>query len=138
MYIKAFNDAALTVDGRALPDDWIRWGRGEEGMRQRLVVGPSDDEKRFLDDITVAVGAAAEPLVGGFQLLQQIEVGPLVVQGPKSGVEHAEFKELAELEEAIDCAGSLACGPLIELKNLFDREQGTRRTGRRAVLASDA
>lgn len=137
MYIKAFNEAALTVDGRAVPDEWIRWGRGEEGMPQRLVVGPPDDDERFLDDITVAVGAAAEPLVGGFQLLQQIEVGPLVVQGPQSAVEDAEFKELAELEESIDCAGSFACDPLIELKRLFDREQGTRRTGRRSVISPD-
>jgi hypothetical protein len=138
MYIKAFDDAALTLDGGALPDRWIRWGRGEEGMRQRLVVGPPDDDPRFLDDITVSVGAADAPLVGGFQILQLVEVGPLVIAGPQTAVGEHEFFDVPAIREMIDCTAEFACGPIRRLKERFDREQGGRRTGRRVPGGSDA
>lgn len=133
MYIKAFDTAALTLDGGALPDEWIRWGRGEDEMRQRLVVGPPDDDPRFLDDITVSVGAADEPVVGGFQILQLVEVGPLTVKGPCSTLAEGEFVEVPAVKNAIDCAGDFACAPIRQLKEVFDQEQASQRTGRRTA-----
>lgn len=133
MYIKSFDDTALTLDGQALPSEWIRFGRGEEGMRQRLVVGPPDDDERFLDDITVSVGAADEPLVGGFQLLTLTEVGPLVVQGKSGTVAESEFFDVPAGTVGIDCAESFACEEILKLKEVADRELESARTGRRSV-----
>ncbi len=137
MYIQSFDEAALSLDGAALPDGWIRWGRGGEGMRQRLVVGPPDETERFLDDITVSVGAADEPLEGGFQILQLIEVGPLAVQGARSPIVDDEFVEVQAVEQAIDCTAGFVCDPIRRLKEIFDREQASQRTGRRALGSFD-
>jgi hypothetical protein len=133
MYIRSFDQRALAIDGEPLPDEWVRWGRGEAGMRQRLVIGPPDDDEHFLDDITVSVGAADEPLVGGFQLLQLIEVGPLVVVGPPSDIDEADVVIVAEIEDGIDCSGPEICTPIVALQKRVDRELGLRRTGERTV-----
>lgn len=97
------------------------------------MIGPPDDYPHFLDDITMSVGAADEPLVGGYQIVQLIEVGPLVVQGPPSTVTDEEHVVLEAVDKAIDCAAPFACGPIRAFKQTFDLEQGSRRTGRRAI-----
>jgi hypothetical protein len=37
MYISAFSAAAFSVGGQPVPQEWVRWGRGQQGMHQRLV-----------------------------------------------------------------------------------------------------
>lgn len=132
MYIQTFDQAALSLDGEALPEEWISWGRGEEAMRQRLVVGPPDKDERFLDDITVLGGAADEPLLGGYQLLKLIEVGPLASQGTPSAIDTKEFVDVPALDEAIDCQAEWVCSPILKLKQRFDLERAKERTGRRS------
>jgi hypothetical protein len=79
MYFASFTKDVFSYQGVPIPDEWTRWSRGkEEGKYQRLEFGPGDGDSVFLDDITVEVGASSVPLNGGFQLLQFIEVGPLV------------------------------------------------------------
>jgi hypothetical protein len=133
MYIKSFDHATLTLDGQALPPEWIRFGRGQAGMHQRLVVGPPDDDEHFLDDITVSAGAANEPLLGGFQLLELTEVGPLVLQGKSSPLAESDFVDVPALKVGIDCAESFACDQIVKLKAIADRELESEQTGRRSA-----
>jgi hypothetical protein len=120
MYILSFNSAALAVDGGPIPDEWVRFRRGEEGIHQRLEVGPPDDDPRFLDDIMASTGAAEEPLVGGFQLLRLTEVGPRVVVGEPSDVTDSDVTEVPASPTPIDCAGPRACGGMRALAEQFE------------------
>ncbi len=109
VYIKGLDDAALSLDGAPVPEDWFRWSRGAPGLRQHLVIGPPDDDPRFLDDITVSVGAANEPLVGGFQVLALMEVGPLIAVGAPSTLADQDVVDIPARTERIDCTGDWAC-----------------------------
>jgi hypothetical protein len=88
-----FDAAALRWQDTPIEDlGWVRWRRPTEGRRhQRLVVGPPDDRTDvFLDDITVRRGNRETPLVGGYQILEMLAVGPEVT------VEHEPSQPLAE------------------------------------------
>jgi hypothetical protein len=122
MYIERFDASALSVGGEAIPAEWIRWGRGEHPYRQRLEIGPGDDDPRFLDDITVSVGAAEEPLVGGFQLLALTEIGPAVMIGDPSEVSDDDVEVIPPRPGQIDCASEANCRQSQELAERFERE----------------
>ena len=99
-------------------------------MRQRLEFGPGDDDAEFLDDIVVAVGAATEPLTGGYQLLQRVEIGPLVVAARGSPPGDDEFVDLDVPEPTIVCSDADVCASVATLKAEYDREHGTVRSHR--------
>jgi hypothetical protein len=67
---------------------WVRWSRpAGNGLHQRLVVGPGDDEPETLADIGVLDPAGrTEPLTGGFQLLELLTVGLVLQVSPPGTV----------------------------------------------------
>lgn len=119
MYLRGFNEDLLSVDGGPVPEEWIRWGRGEPGMHQRLVLGPGDDDDAFLDDIVFSGGARDEPLTGGHQLVSQIEVGPLIAAVDTEPAAEDEFHWVAEAPR-IDCEAAGVCKQARALKRRFE------------------
>lgn len=104
MYIRSFNKNNFQFQGKAVPDEWIRFSRGKgEGYYQRLEFGPPDTDPHFLDEITV--GDSQEPVIGGFQVLEQIEVGPLLVVGDGDPVKDEEYKQFE-----VKPGSSINCG----------------------------
>jgi hypothetical protein len=133
MYLIALATDLFLIRDEPVPAEWVRWGRGDEGMRQRLEFGPGDEDTEFLDDIVVAVGAATEPLTGGYQLLQQLEIGPLVVAAAGSPPGDDEFVDLDVPEPTIVCSDADVCASVATLKAEYDREHGTVRVAPRTV-----
>ena len=107
MYILSFSSNLFTYQGNPVPERWVRWGRGRRGMYQRLVFGPDDGDDAFLDDIRVSTGAADEPVTGGFQVVQQVEVGPLLVVGSPTTVGTERVPD----RPALDRGDSVCSGP---------------------------
>ena len=133
MYVVAFTSEVFSVDGEPVPAEWVRYSRGEPAMHQRLEFGPPDDDPRFLDDITVSIGAADEPVTGGFQVVEQVEVGPLVVVGPDGPVAPEEYRIVPADPEPIHCNEAAVCASVRQLKQQFDEEQGPVRVAPRTV-----
>jgi hypothetical protein len=98
-----------------------------------VVAFTSDDDPRFLDDITVSIGAADEPVTGGFQVVEQVEVGPLVVVGPDGPVAPEEYRIVPADPEPIHCNEAAVCASVRQLKQQFDEEQGPVRVAPRTV-----
>jgi deferrochelatase/peroxidase EfeB len=108
VYIGPLNRELFRIEGEAIPTDWARWRRGAEGMFQRLELGPGDEDDAFLDDIEVLSGQERAPLRGGHQLLERLEVGPLLATAPTEPAAEEELEILAaakpiECREAVDC-----------------------------------
>jgi hypothetical protein len=120
MYILSFTKDVFLYAGNSIPEEWVRWSRGSEGMYQHLEFGPGDDDEAFLDDITLVVGSREEPVTGGFQVVRQIEVGPLVVVGKPSPVADNEYVVLTASNEPIDCQQAEVCEIIKDLKEEFD------------------
>lgn len=133
MYLQSLAQDLFVIRGETVPDEWVRWGRGQEGIRQRLEFGPSDGDDEFLDDIVVAEGASEEPLTGGYQLLKQIEIGPRALAGRSSTVADHEFRDLAVPNPDVDCRQAAICDQMATLKAEFDRERGQARVAPRVV-----
>lgn len=136
MYILSFNQGVFIYNDEPVPQEWIRWSRGkEDGLYQRLEFGPSDSEDVFLDDIMVEEGASSMPLTGGFQLVQNIEVGPVVVVGEPTEVADEEYLILpARFDEAIPCSKADICSVTIQpLKDEYDREHSVDRVSPRTM-----
>lgn len=115
MYLRSFNDEPLQVGGEPIPPEWVRWGRGREGMHQRLELGPGDEDDAFLDDIEVAVGNERQRLAGGYQLLKLLEVGPLLATGKTEPADRAELVEIP-VAGPIECSRTDICRTVAELK----------------------
>lgn len=130
MYLRQPSFGVFSVGNDPVPEAWIRFGRGDEGMWQRLEFGPSDDDEAFLDDITVSVGASERPMCGGYQLVRQLEVGPLVVAGVGEPVADGEWQFVEPLAEPIACAESEACETVRALKRAFDAANAGRSSPR--------
>lgn len=62
MYIREPNLDVFSYRGQPLPEDWVRFGRGRQGLHQRLVFGPPDEHDAFLDDVVLALGASEQPV----------------------------------------------------------------------------
>jgi hypothetical protein len=138
MYISSFSEDVFLFQDNPVPEAWVRWGRGrEEGLYQRLEFGPDDDDPAFLDDISVAVGASEEPLTGGFQLLQELEVGPRVIVGEPSRVANEEYVFVSASDAPIRCHEAEICGRIRTLKEEFDNEQQLVRVAPRVMGQRD-
>ena len=107
------------------------------GLLQRLEFGSDDDDPAFLDDISVAVGASEEPLRGGFQLLQQLEVGPRVIVGEPSQVADEDYVFLSASDAPIPCHEASICTYIEALKEEFDNEQRLVRVAPRIMGRRD-
>jgi len=120
MYLRPLNPSLFEYDGADIPEDWIAYSRGNEGMYQRLEFGPSDDQDVFLDEILIKKGAAKEPLIGGFQIAEVLEVGPLVVVGDPSNIDPAEVKFVPSNPSAINCSQAGVCARMKALKAEYE------------------
>ncbi|MFD6970469.1 hypothetical protein [Streptomyces sp. NPDC059979] len=125
MYIHQFTSEVFLFEGGPVPDAWIRLGRGRQGLHQRLEFGPADDDPHFLDEITVVEGALEEPLTGGYQVVRQVQVGPVVAIGAPTTVPPADFVELPDSPGPIRCREASVCSVTVgPLKEAFDAESG--------------
>jgi len=129
MYIRVPNLDVFLYGDHPLPPDWVRFGRGREGMYQRLVLGPPDDHEAFLDDITVSVGASDQALTGGYQLLRELEVGLRLLVAPTDPIAESEWEIIEPAGEAIACNADSACATVRELAARLAAE----RRGRSAL-----
>jgi hypothetical protein len=133
MYLLSFARDLFRVEDQPVPDSWVRWSRGEEGLYQRLEFGPGDEDAEFLDDIKVAVGATEEPLTGGYQVVEQIEVGPRLLVGPPSELGDGDYVVLEVDEATIACHEAEICRPIAQLKSEYDREHRAARAAPRLM-----
>jgi hypothetical protein len=119
MYIRKFANNNFQFEGKAVPDEWIRYSRGKgEGYYQRLEFGPPDTDPHFLDDITVG----DEPVIGGFQVLEKIEVGPLLVVGDGVPVKDEEYKKFEVVSVPdINCAQASICNVMRRLREDYQK-----------------
>jgi hypothetical protein len=133
MYIRSFTKDVFIIQDAPVPDSWVRWSRGQQGMYQHLEFGPSDDDPRFLDDIRVAAGPRDEPLTGGFQVVENVEVGPLVVAGAATPVAEGEYVILTTSTAPIRCHEAAICESIRRLKADFDSAHPPVRLGPRTM-----
>jgi hypothetical protein len=104
MYFRSFSTNRLFIGTENVPPEWIRFSRGaREGLFQRLEFGPSDTDAEFLSDITI--GEGGEPVTGGYQLTENIEVGPLMRFGGPTAVTEEEFARFQ-----VDAVAQVVCG----------------------------
>ena len=124
MYIHSFNSNIFTLQGEPIPENWIKFSRGKPATNdhsstwQRLDFGPSDDEPVFLDDILVA---GSRPLLGGFQILQQMEVGPLIIVGEETQIPNNEYIIVKSNIQPILCHQASVCNDIRILKREYDQ-----------------
>ncbi len=130
MYIRVPNLEVFSYGGSPVPEDWVRFSRGRPGLSQRLVVGPPDDHEAFLDDITLARGASEQPLTGGYQLLRELEIGPLLAFGDSDPIADSEWELLEPAAATIACDDAESCKPVRELLTRFEAERAGRAAPR--------
>ncbi|CAN5906783.1 hypothetical protein BH23PLA1_BH23PLA1_36080 [soil metagenome] len=133
MYILTFARDLFTYQDGPLPDDWVRFGRGQQGMSQRLEFGPPDSHPAFLDEISVEVGGVPQAVRGGFQVVQQMEVGPIILIGPPEPVDPQEFIELSTSSDAINCHEADVCTSIHSLRDEYEASEELVRTGPRRM-----
>jgi hypothetical protein len=129
MYMREPNVSVFSYQGGPVPEEWVRLGRGEDGAWQRLTFGPGDDDEAFLDDIVVSVGATDRPVHGGYQVLQHVDIGPLVLTAAGEPVAEDEWLFVDEVEPIV-CGDSSACADIRALKEAFDAERRDRAAPR--------
>jgi hypothetical protein len=96
----------------------VRFSRGaRKGYYQRLEFGPPDEMADvFLDDIIVDDGTEApRPLTGGFQVLQQLEVGVRLVRWGPTSVAPGQFEYPGDRRDWTPCNASKRCRDVLEL-----------------------
>lgn len=136
MYITSFASSSFRYDGGSVPDEWIRFSRGDSGWYQRLEFGPGDDSSAFLDDIKVAEGANLYTLTGGFQVVARIEVGPRLLVGDPTPVQDDEYRVLTASSAPIRCSEAGVCERIKRMKDEYDANQSVatfRRIAPRSV-----
>lgn len=129
MYLREEEFRHLSFEGRPLPASWIRFGRGKERMRQRLELGPSDDDDAFLDDIVSSDGQTSEPLTGGHQLVSKMDVGPFLAAVTTEPASEDEMKVIEEAQP-VNCAATGICDTVRELKTRFDAAHAPKPAAR--------
>jgi hypothetical protein len=122
IYIHSFTQDKFIYKDEVIPERWVRWRRGQKGMFQRLEVGPGDDEPVFLDEILVLEGAEETPLTGGYQIVTNVEVGPLMVYGKSEPILPEDHVLLQSDARRIDCAEAGVCATIRALKDRYDAE----------------
>ncbi|AUX41562.1 hypothetical protein SOCE26_029830 [Sorangium cellulosum] len=130
IYIHTFAREKFSYKDDVLPERWVRFRRGQEGMFQRLEIGPGDDEPAFLDDVLLHEGARARPVTGGYQILRNVEVGPLMMMGEPEPVLPEDHVLLEPGTETIQCAQGAVCATIRALKERYDAAHKPR-TGTR-------
>ncbi len=130
MYIRAPNLEVFTYGGEAVPADWVRFSRGKPGSYQRLEFGPPDEHEAFLDDITLSLGASEQPLTGGYQLLRELEIGPLLSVGDAEPIAEDEWELLEPAAATIACDDAESCTPVRELLARYEAEHAGRKAPR--------
>ncbi len=130
IYIHAFAREKFFFQGDVIPERWVRFRRGKPGMFQRLEVGPGDDEPAFLDDITLCEGADVDPVTGGYQIMRNVEVGPLMMVGDPEPVRPEDHVLLKATQETIQCANGDVCATIRALAARYDVTHAPR-TGTR-------
>ncbi len=133
MYLRPVSPQQFECEKRPIPEEWIRYSRGQEGMFQRLSFGPADDEDLFLDDISVLRGASKTKLTGGYQIAELLEVGPLVVVGDSSEVSEEDYQNIPADPSAINCRDASICAAMRRLKREFENSAGMMSTGNRTL-----
>ncbi|MEY2441088.1 MAG: hypothetical protein QOJ46_514 [bacterium] len=126
MYIREPNREVFSYRGGPLPDDWVRFSRGKPGSYMRLEFGPPDEHEAFLDDITLALGASDQPLTGGYQLLRELEIGPLIRVGDADPIAEDEWELLEQAAATIACDDAESCKPVRELLARYEAEHSGR------------
>jgi hypothetical protein len=104
----------------------VRFSRGKPGSYMRLEFGPPDEHEAFLDDITLAIGASDQPLTGGYQLLRELEIGPLIRVGDADPIGEDEWELLEPAHGTIACDDAESCKPVRELLARFEAEHAGR------------
>jgi len=130
MYIRRPNLGVFSYAGGPVPEDWVRFSRGRPGFHQRLVFGPPDEHEAFLDDITLSLGASEQPLTGGYQLLRELEIGPLMQAGETDPIKASEWELLEPAPGAIACDDAESCKPVRDLLTRYEAEQAGRKAPR--------
>ncbi|MGH3972616.1 MAG: hypothetical protein ACRDS9_04735 [Pseudonocardiaceae bacterium] len=133
MYIQSFSPFLFLYEDNPIPDGWVRLSRGEEGMHQRLEFGPGDEDDAFLDDIQLIQGDLAEPVVGGYQVVQQLEVGPKVVAGAPTEIGDDEYVMLNASGGPIRCQDAAICPEIRQLRDEFEASQPLLRIAPRTM-----
>lgn len=119
LYMHTFASNAFSYQGRDIPDKWVRFSRG----RQRLEFGPGDDEAIFLDDLMVALGGDEYPVTGGFQVVQQLEIGPAMLFGDPIPVHDDDYIVLNTSADPIRCNESKTCEQVDALHKAYLNNQ---------------
>jgi len=96
----------------------------------RLEFGPPDDHEAFLDDITLSLGASEQPLTGGYQLLRELEIGPLLRAGDTDPIGSDEWELLEPAAATIACDDAESCKAVRELLVRFEAEHAGRKAPR--------
>ena len=133
MYLRPLNADQFEYKDQPLPSTWIKYSRGQPDMYQRLVFGPDDDTDAYLDDIVIKRGAAKEPLVGGYQIAEVLEVGPLVVVGSPSTVTPSDVEFVPAAPASISCVQANVCRAMRDLKAAYEMEVGPVAHGVRGI-----
>lgn len=128
VYIVGFNQGAFRWRGQPVPDEWVRRSRGPTDAFQRLVFGPDDDDDAFLNEIIDVTTATDQPVIGGFQVLQHLEVGPLVEVGAPKPLTDGDLIILEPLGDSIDCSNASHCEDIREVVAELGTATPTPRT----------
>jgi hypothetical protein len=130
MYLSMPSLDRLSYREEPLPTDWVRFSRGRPGSYQRLVFGPPDEHDAFLDDVTLALGASEQPLAGGYQLLRELEIGPLLLVGEADPIHESEWELLEPAAAAIACDDAESCKAVRDLLQRYEAERAGRAAPR--------
>jgi len=133
VYIAGFARDVFSYQNQPLPDGWVRFSRGQQGMSQRLEFGPPDSHAAFLDDIQVEIAGVSHSVSGGYQVIQHMEVGPVVLLGPPSQVGAQEYEVLNTSSDPIACGEADVCDSIRALKDEYDASHPLVRTGPRRM-----
>ena len=82
-------------------------------------------------DPTISLGAADEPLTGGYQLLRELEIGPYLLFGETDPIADDEWEVLAPAPAPIACDEAQSCRPVHVARYAAEHAE---RTGFRAGL----
>ena len=130
MYIREPNLEVFSYAGGPVPDDWVRFSRGKPGSHMRLEFGPPDDHEAFLDDITLSLGASEQPLTGGYQLLRELEIGPLMQSAETDPITEDEWELLEPAAATIACDEPESCKAVRDLLAQYELERNGRKAPR--------
>jgi hypothetical protein len=130
LYIRMPDVDVFSYRGAPLPADWVRFSRGRPGSYQRLVFGPPDEHDAFLDDVSLALGGSEQPLTGGYQLLRELEIGPLLLVGDGDPIQESEWELLESAAAPIACDDAESCKAVRDLLQRFEAERAGRAAPR--------